>query len=192
MFFGQLGNFFLLQQPQTKFVFVLTFCFRQQSQTAATQLTHAPDKLAQFTTQFPLSLLVRRLANRGLPGATHRRQEPGLRAGMALRPHRADGLVLPVPGTMTPRPKHTKRDACQQDVIDGLRALGAVVWDLADLGGEVLDLMVFWRGRARPVEVKCDGKLTEAQETSIARLRSVGVEPVVAGTAEEVAAAWPE
>lgn len=93
---------------------------------------------------------------------------------------------------MTPRPKHTKRDACQQELVDGLRAFGFVVWDLADVGGEVLDLLACWRGRCLPVEVKCDGRLTKAQKRSIARLRAVGVEPIVAGTAVEVVAAWPE
>ena len=89
------------------------------------------------------------------------------------------------------RPKHTKRDACQKQLVDDLRALGFVVWDLADLGGEITDLAVAWRGQMLPVEVKCNGTLTKAQRRSIARLRRVGVEAIVAGTAEEVIAAWP-
>ena len=40
------------------------------------------------------------------------------------------------------RPRHTKRDANHQDVIDGCRAAGLNVWDLADVGGDVLDLIV--------------------------------------------------
>lgn len=90
------------------------------------------------------------------------------------------------------RPRRTKRDVCQKQVIEDLRAIGAIVWDLADLGGEVLDLAVAFRGLMLPVEVKCNGKLTKAQVESIARLRAVGVEPIVAGSAEEVVAAWPD
>ena len=90
------------------------------------------------------------------------------------------------------RPKRTKRDVCQKEIVEDLRSIGAVVWDLADLGGSVLDLAVAWHGLMLPVEVKCNGKLTQAQERSIAELRAVGVEPIVAGTAEEVVEAWPK
>lgn len=40
------------------------------------------------------------------------------------------------------RPRHTKRDANHQDVVDGCRAAGLNVWDLADVGGDVLDILV--------------------------------------------------
>ena len=40
------------------------------------------------------------------------------------------------------RPKHTKRDANHQEVIDGCRKAGLNVWDLADVGGDVLDILV--------------------------------------------------
>ena len=92
------------------------------------------------------------------------------------------------------RPKRTKRDICQKRVVEDLRNVyHAVVWDVADEGGEVLDLIVFWRGVCLPVEVKSPGgKLTKAQKRSIARLRAVGVEAIVAGTAEEVVEAWPD
>ena len=92
------------------------------------------------------------------------------------------------------RPKRTKRDICQKQVVEDLRNVyHAVVWDVADEGGEVLDLIVFWRGVCLPVEVKSPGgKLTKAQKRSIARLRAVGVEAIVAGTAEEVVEAWPD
>ena len=39
------------------------------------------------------------------------------------------------------RPRHTKRDANHQDVIDGCRAGGLNVWDIADMPG-LLDLIV--------------------------------------------------
>ena len=92
------------------------------------------------------------------------------------------------------RPKRTKRDTCQKQVVEDLRNVyHAIVWDVADEGGEVLDLIVFWRGVCLPVEVKSPGgKLTKAQKRSIARLRAVGVEAIVAGTAEEVVEAWPD
>ncbi len=94
---------------------------------------------------------------------------------------------------MSPRPKHTKPDAVQADLIRDLERVGMVVWNLSDCGGEVLDLMCFWRGRAVPVEVKSPGgRPTPAQGVSFERLRAAGVEPIMAGTAEEVLAAWPE
>ena len=40
-----------------------------------------------------------------------------------------------------PRPRHTKRDANHQDVIDGCRAGGLTVWDISDMPG-LLDLIV--------------------------------------------------
>lgn len=77
--------------------------------------------------------------------------------------------------------------------MQDLRALGAVVWDLADLGGEVLDLLVFWRGEVIPVEVKrpgCEQDLTNGEREGIAKLRRAGVEPVIATTAEDVLERW--
>jgi Holliday junction resolvase len=91
------------------------------------------------------------------------------------------------------RPRHPKPDSVQRDLVRDLGALGWLVWDLSPLGGEVLDLLVMRNGVCLPVEVKSPGgKLTRAQRRSIARLRAVGVEPIVAGTAEEVVEAWPE
>ena len=91
------------------------------------------------------------------------------------------------------RPRHPKPDAVQRDLIRDLEMLGMVVWDLSRLHGEVLDLLCSWRGVCLPVEVKSPGgKLTKAQKRSIARLRAVGVEAIVAGTAEEVVEAWSD
>jgi hypothetical protein len=39
------------------------------------------------------------------------------------------------------RPHHTKRDANHGDVVDGIRAGGLNVWDIADMPG-LLDLIV--------------------------------------------------
>jgi hypothetical protein len=92
-----------------------------------------------------------------------------------------------------PRPKHPKPDACQAEVVRDLRALGRVVWVTSDLGGQVTDLVVFWDGCGVPVEVKSPGgTLTPDQRESIALLRGVGVEAIVAGTAEEVLEKWPK
>jgi hypothetical protein len=91
------------------------------------------------------------------------------------------------------RPRHTRRDANQAELVEDLRTVGAVVWDLADHGGEVLDLLVFWRGRARPIEVKQPGRedeLTSDEEKSIEELRRAGVEAIVAARLEDVIKAW--
>jgi len=90
---------------------------------------------------------------------------------------------------LTPRPKHPKPDANQADIIAGLETLGFVVWNTSPLGGQVLDLVVFGRGMALPVEVKqpgLEGDLTDAERESIERLRAVGVDAVVATCAEDV------
>jgi hypothetical protein len=91
-----------------------------------------------------------------------------------------------------PRPKHTKRDANHTQIVQELTQLGAVVWDLADLGGEVLDIIVFWRGQARPVEIKSTDTedLTEKELHSIQRLQLVGVQPVVATRTEDILDQW--
>ena len=68
------------------------------------------------------------------------------------------------------RPRYTKRDANQQEIVDGLRELGFYVLDLADIGGRVLDLFVCgsdvrgeWRWLA--VEIKTfAGWLTAKQK----------------------------
>ena len=57
------------------------------------------------------------------------------------------------------RPRYTKRDANQQEIVDDLRRLGFYVLDLADVGGRVLDIFVcgpdvHWEWRWLAVEVK--------------------------------------
>jgi len=91
------------------------------------------------------------------------------------------------------RPKHTRRDANQAQLVEELRDLGAVVWDTADLGGRVLDLVVAWRGVMRPVEVKAAGSeqyLTDGERESIEELRYAGVEAIIATCAEDVISNW--
>ena len=92
---------------------------------------------------------------------------------------------------MTSRPRHTKPDTNQAQIVADLQRLGAVVWRLSDLGGEVLDLIVFWRGLAMPVEVKMPGheaELTDGERESIRRLAQVGVKAVIATCTEDVIA----
>ena len=68
------------------------------------------------------------------------------------------------------RPRYTKRDANQQEIVYSLRRLGFYVLDLADVGGRVLDLFICgpdavgeWRWLA--VEVKTfAGRLTVNQK----------------------------
>ena len=91
------------------------------------------------------------------------------------------------------RPRHTRRDVNEHEVVQDLRKLGAVVWILSDLGGEVLDLMVFWRGKAKPVEVKrpgCEEDFTADERESILELECVGVDAIVATKAEDVVREW--
>jgi len=91
------------------------------------------------------------------------------------------------------RPQHTKRDENHAAIRDGLRQLGAVVWDLADLAAPVLDLLVFWQGTCIPVEVKQPGSeaaLTEGEKASIALVESAGVKPIIATSIEDVLEAF--
>jgi len=72
--------------------------------------------------------------------------------------------------TNSQRPRYTRRDANQQDIVDDLRGLGFYVLDLADVGGDALDIFVCghtsggeWRWLA--VEIKApDGALTDNQK----------------------------
>lgn len=94
---------------------------------------------------------------------------------------------------MTGRPRHTRKDANQLEIVRDLRALGCVVWDLADLGGHILDLIVFFQGQIRVVEVKAPGRpivLTVGEVASIQELGCIGIEAVVAQDVEDVLAAF--
>jgi hypothetical protein len=88
-----------------------------------------------------------------------------------------------------PRPKYTVRDLNHGQIVRECRELGMVVWDLADLGGQILDLMIFWRGKCLPVEVKQPGKracLTEGEKESLAALEAIGVQAAVVTSIEDV------
>lgn len=87
------------------------------------------------------------------------------------------------------RPKYTKRDTNHKKIVNQCRELGMVVWNLADVGGKVLDTIVFWRGRAIPVEIKSPGKeddLTDDETESIEELKTVGVDPIIATTVHDI------
>ena len=87
------------------------------------------------------------------------------------------------------RSHYKKRDVNHKEIRDGLRALGAVVWDTADLGGTALDLAVFWRGQVVVVEVKPPerkGRLTEREQRNLEVLKGVGIRAIVATSIEDV------
>jgi hypothetical protein len=91
------------------------------------------------------------------------------------------------------RPKYTKKDKNHKKIVRECRELGMILWDTADIGGKILDLIVFWRGKALPVEVKQKGKeddLTEEEKIGIEELRFVGIEPVVATCLEDILKAF--
>jgi hypothetical protein len=94
---------------------------------------------------------------------------------------------------MTPRPSHTKKDKNHAPIRDDLRRLGAVVVDVADLGGKCGDLVVSWRGKTIHVEVKDTGKrddLTPGELEFMRELEAVGCRLIVAETTEEVISAF--
>ena len=87
----------------------------------------------------------------------------------------------------------TRRDVNHAEIRDGLRKLGAVVFDTADLGGRALDLAVCWRGRVVFAEVKNSEvrwEVSEKQRESIEALHAVGVEAIVAISIEDVVEAF--
>ena len=95
---------------------------------------------------------------------------------------------------MTGRPhRAVKVDENQAEIVADLRRVGALVWNLSSLGGKVLDLLVCWRGKCVPVEIKTPGHeddLTEGEAEAIQRLQLVGVKHIIAARAEDVLEAW--
>lgn len=91
------------------------------------------------------------------------------------------------------RPKHTKKDRVQKQIVKELRELGGIICDTSNIGGEVLDLFVGLWGYWIPVELKSPGgKLTKAQEESIAKLDELKLPYIVAETTDEILSKWPE
>ena len=93
---------------------------------------------------------------------------------------------------MTRPHRAVKVDANQAEIIADLERMGAYTWRLSDLGGEILDIMVFWYGMAIPVEIKAPGKiddLTAGEREGIRKLELVGVEAIVATCTEDIVSA---
>jgi hypothetical protein len=77
--------------------------------------------------------------------------------------------------------------------VGDCRYLGMVVWDTADIGGEVLDAMICWRGRCIPVEIKPPGKekdLTAGELVGIMKLRRVQVDAAIVTSLDDVLEAF--
>ena len=57
-----------------------------------------------------------------------------------------------------------KVDANQGDIVDAMRAVGAFVQSMADLGDGCPDLLVCWRGHWIVIEVKVPGELLNPRQ----------------------------
>jgi hypothetical protein len=91
------------------------------------------------------------------------------------------------------RPKHPRKDATHHRIVQDARALGIVVWDTSDLGGQVLDCVMFWRGKVVPVEIKTPGSehdLTDGEIHGMRALSAQGVYPCVATCIDDVLKAF--
>lgn len=87
------------------------------------------------------------------------------------------------------RPKHTRRDVNHLQILRECRELGMVTWDTADLGGRVLDAIVFWRGRGVPVEIKPPDRskrLTREERAGIEDLARVGMKAIVVTCTDDI------
>ena len=93
------------------------------------------------------------------------------------------------------RPKYTKKDANQAQIISDCRGLGIYVWDISNEGGEKLDTVMFWKERAVPVEIKrvgyTDADFTEGERKCIERFKAMEIPFIVATSAEDVVNGWP-
>ena len=52
---------------------------------------------------------------------------------------------------MSGRPKYTKPDKNQREIIAQCEDLGFVVWNLSNMGGKVADTLMMYRGKCIPV-----------------------------------------
>jgi len=91
------------------------------------------------------------------------------------------------------RPRHTKHDANQADIVFSARALGMLWLDTSDNGGEMLDGIFCWRGQCIPTEIKAPGKagsLTVGERVIIAKLAAVGVKAAIVESFDDVLRAF--
>jgi hypothetical protein len=94
---------------------------------------------------------------------------------------------------MSSRPRRTRKDLNHSKVVADARAKGVYVWDLADLGGLVLDTVMFWKGVCIPVEIKQPGHesdLTEDERLSIELLKQMGIPFIIATCVEDIVNGW--
>ena len=88
---------------------------------------------------------------------------------------------------MIARPKYTKKDKNHAEIVSQCKELGMVVWDTADLGGEILDIIIMWKGKIAIVEIKSPGgRLTKNEKISINKLKDVGIDVIVAYGLEDI------
>ena len=90
---------------------------------------------------------------------------------------------------MSGRPKYTKPDKNQREIIALCEDLGFVVWNLSNMGGKVADTLMMYRGKCIPVEIKSPGnrdRLTTGEREGIAECADVDVLWIVAECLEDI------
>ena len=94
---------------------------------------------------------------------------------------------------MSGRPKYTKPDKNQPEIIALCEGLGFVVWNLSNMGGKISDTLMMYRGKCIPVEIKSPGnrdKLTKGEKEGLAECADVDVLWVIAETLGDVLKAF--
>lgn len=79
-----------------------------------------------------------------------------------------------------PRTKYLRRDSRvdenQTEIVDAMRGIGALVFDIHMLAGGIPDLLVAFRGKLMLMEVKTtNGKLTPKERETIRQITMQGV-----------------
>ena len=104
-------------------------------------------------------------------------------------------VIWMIGGIVATRPRRTRKDLNHAPIIAAARKKGIVVWDLADLGGLVLDTVMFWRGVCVPVEIKQPGQesaFTDDELKSIEKFREMGIPFIVATSIDDIVNNWPK
>lgn len=89
------------------------------------------------------------------------------------------------------RPRYTQKDKNHAKILSYARDLGMITIDTSNIGGEVLDCIICWRGLCIPFEIKQPGKeddLTPGERKGIRKLARVGVTAPVATDINDVLA----
>ena len=82
-------------------------------------------------------------------------------------PHPASGVGGPAYGRCVPtvRAMRGRTDATQSDIVAALKAVGASVLNLYQVGGGCFDILVGYQGQDYPMEVKTDiGRVSSIQK----------------------------